>query len=53
MAPDCWLCGSVLGGFSKEIMASACLDARQFRFSQYATGAFQATTPVLELRWSE
>ena len=34
-------------------MASACLDARYFNLSLYTTGAFQAATPVLELRGSE
>ena len=47
------LAGSVRGGFRKGTMASAHLDARHFSFSQYATGAFQAATPVLELRGSE
>ena len=44
---------SVGGGFRKGTMASARLDARQFSFSQYASGAFQAATPVMELRGSE
>ena len=37
----------------KGTMASAHLDARHFRSSLYATGSFQAATPVLELRESE
>ena len=45
------LAGSVGEGFRK--MTSARLDARPFSFSQYATGAFQAAAPVLELRGSE
>ena len=53
MAPACWLCGSVGGGFRKGTMASAHLDARYFSFSQYATGAFQAAILVLELRESK
>ena len=47
------LAGSVGGGFRKGIMASACLDARHFIFSLYATGAFEAATPDLELRRGE
>ena len=47
------LTGSVWGGFRKGTMASAHLDAKHFSFSLYATGAFQAATPVLELRGSE
>ena len=46
----CQLCGV---GLRKGTMASACLDARYVSFSQYATGAFQAATPVLEFRGSE
>ena len=53
MANACQLCGIVGGGLRKGTMASACLDARHFSFSQYAAGAFQATTLVLELRGSE
>ena len=45
--------GSVGEGLSKGTMASAHLDARHFIFSLYATGTFQAATPVLELRESE
>ena len=45
------LAGSV--AFIKGTRASACLDARHFSFSQYATGAFQAATLVLELKGSE
>ena len=47
------LAGSVGKGFRKGTMASACLDTRPFSSSLYATGAFQAATPVLELRGSE
>ena len=50
MAPACWLYSSVGGGFRKGIMTSAHLDARHFSSFLYATGAFQANTPVLELR---
>ena len=41
------------GRFRKGTMASAHLDARYFSSSLYAIGAFQAATPVLELRGSE
>ena len=41
------------GGFRKGTMASAHLDARHFSFSLCTTAAFQAATPVLELRGSE
>ena len=53
--------GSVETGFRKGTMAflawgmlspSSCLDARPFTPSLYATGAFQASTLVLELRGS-
>ena len=47
------LAGSMGGGFRKEIMASAHLDARHFSFSLYVTGAFQAAILVLELRGSK
>ena len=47
------LASSMGGIFRKEKMASACLDARHISFSLYTTGAFQASTPVLELRGSE
>ena len=47
------LAGSVGGKFRKETMDSVCIDARYFSFSLYTTGAFQAATPVLELRESE
>ena len=47
------LAGSVGRCFRKGSMASAHLDARYFSFSLYTTGAFQAGTPVLELRGSE
>ena len=40
-------------GFRKGTMAPVLLDARYFSFSHYAAGAFQDTTPVLELRSSE
>ena len=54
MAPACQLCGSVGGGFIKETMASACLDARYFSSSlSNTTGAFQAANHMLELRGSE
>ena len=65
MAPAHQLCGSVGGKFRKGTVASAPflsgkklsssprLDAIHFSFSLYATGAFQAATPVLELRGSE
>ena len=45
--------GFVEGEFGKGKMASPHLDARHFSFSLYTTGAFKATTPVLELRGSE
>ena len=47
------LAGSVRGGFRKGTIASACLDARHFSSSQYATGTFQVATQVLELRGNE
>ena len=65
MAPVCWLCGSVEGGFRKGTVASvclsvwekalpsSCLDTRPFTSSLGATGAFQAVTLALELRGSE
>ena len=53
VAPACQLCGSVGGGFRNRTMASDYLDARYFSSSLYATGVFQAATPVLELRGSE
>ena len=37
----------------RKLSPSSCLDARYFSFSLYATDAFQAATPVLELRGSE
>ena len=37
----------------RNLFPSFCLDARNFSSSLYATGAFQATTPVLELRVSK
>ena len=42
--------GSVGGRFSKGTKTSACLDARNFSFSLYTTGAFQAANLVLELK---
>ena len=50
MAPAYWLCE---GRVIKGTMASAHLDTRQFCSSYYAAAAFQAATPVLELRGSE
>ena len=47
------LAGSVEERFRKGTMASACLDAKHFSFFPYTTGAFQAATPVLELKGSE
>ena len=47
------LAGSVGRGFIKGTMASDHLDARHFSSFLYATGAFQAATPLLELRGSE
>ena len=44
---------SIEGGFRKGTMASAHLDAKHFSSSFYVTGAFQAATPVLELRGRE
>ena len=42
------------GGFGGEpLVASARLDDRCFSSSQYATGAFPAAAPLLELRGSE
>ena len=64
ITPNCWLCGSVGEGSEKDsglcppfclgesCPPSYCLDSRHFSFSLYATGAFQATTLVLELRGS-
>ena len=55
MAPAYQLCGSVAlwEKVQKRAMASARLDVRHFSFSLYATGAFQASTPLLKLRGSE
>ena len=47
------LTGSVWGGFRKGTMASAHPDTRHISSSLYATGDFQAGTPMLELRESE
>ena len=44
------LASSMGGGFRNGTIASVHLDTRQFSFSLLATGAFQAATPVLELR---
>ena len=61
--PTLWLC--VGEGSEKEqwplptflsgikLSPSSCLDARHFMSSLYATDAFQAATPVLELRGRE
>ena len=46
-----WLLPAFLSG--RKLSLSSCLDARHFSSSLYATGAFQADTPVLELRGSE
>ena len=51
MASTYWLPGG--GRFSKGTMISARLDVRPFSSSLYATGAFQAATPVLEFRGGE
>ena len=55
MEPQIWhlLANSVGGGFSKGTVASACLDAKHFNFSQCASDACQAVTLVLEPRGSE
>ena len=37
----------------KKLFPSSHLDARHFSSSLYVTGAFQAATPVLELRGNE
>ena len=37
----------------RKLSPSICLNAGHFSSSLYATGAFQAVTPVLELRESE
>ena len=47
------LASSVGVEFSERTMTPAHLDARQFSFFLDNSGAFQATTPVLELRGSE
>ena len=47
------LAGSMRQRFRKATMASAHLDARHFSSSLYATVAFQAAAPLLELRGSE
>ena len=52
-ALTCSVCVSVGEGLRKRTMVSVHLDARHFNFSQYATGAFQAATSVLELRGSK
>ena len=43
------LTGFIGGGFKKHTMVSDHIDARHFSVSLYATVAFQAATPVLEL----
>ena len=53
MEPACRLSGFVGEWFRKGTMASAHLDARYFSSSLYVIGAFQAATPLLELRGSE
>ena len=53
MAPACWLWSFVVEGPRKGTMASVSFNDRQFNLSLYATGAFQAATPVLELRGGE
>ena len=52
MEPQMWyqLASSVPGELRKRTIASAVLDDRCFSSSLYATGAFQATIPMLELR---
>ena len=47
------LASSMGGGFRNGTIASVHLDTRHFSFSLYAIDAFQAATPVLELRGSE
>ena len=37
----------------RKLSPSSCFDFRYFSSSLYTTGAFQAATPVLELRGSE
>ena len=37
----------------RKLSPSSHIDARHFSCSLYATGAFQAATPVLELKGSE
>ena len=46
-----WPLPTFLSG--RKLSPSSCLDARYFSSSLCATGAFQAATPVLELRGSE
>ena len=46
-----WPLPAFLSG--RNLSFSSHLDARHFSFSQYATGTFQAATPVMELRGSE
>ena len=53
MESACQLCGSLGGRYRKGTMVSAHFDTRHFNFFLYATGAFQAATPVLELRGNE
>ena len=47
------LASPVREGFKKGTVSSSFLDTRPFSFSLCTTGAFQAATPVLELRGSE
>ena len=53
MAPACRLYGSVGGRFREGTIVSACLDARHYSLSPFATGTFQAAILVLGLRGSE
>ena len=56
--PALWLCGRRIQRrdnglclpFERKLSPSSRLDARHFSSSPYATGAFQAAAPVLELR---
>ena len=64
MVPACWLCGFVEEGSEKgqwllsafpsgRKLSPSSLDARHFSSPLYATAAFQAAIPVLELRENE
>ena len=46
-----WLLPAFLSG--RKLSPSSRLEVTYFSFSLYATGAFQAATPMLELRVSE